>query len=54
MLKRIIGMAIVVLAAWGSGCTSAPAPEAPVQYSAIKFVMQEESQQAGSAGQIDR
>lgn len=54
MLKRMIGMAIVVLAAWGSGCTSGSVAEEPAQWSAIKFVAQEESQQAGSAGQIDR
>jgi hypothetical protein len=41
MLKRLIGLAIVVLAAWGSGCTSEPAPEEPAPWSAIKFVPQE-------------
>jgi hypothetical protein len=41
MLKRMMGLAIVVLAAWGGGCSSAPAPEVPPQWSAIKFVPQE-------------
>jgi hypothetical protein len=38
MMKRWIGLAIVVLAAWGSGCASAPAPEEPAQWQMIRFV----------------
>jgi hypothetical protein len=41
MLKRMIGTAIVILAAWGGGCTSGAAPEVPAQWSAIQFVAQE-------------
>jgi len=52
MLKRMIGMAIVVLAAWGGGCTSGQAPEEPAQYSAIKFVPQETTLPTGL--QVDR
>jgi len=46
MLKRMMGLAIVLLAAWGSGCSSAPAPEEPAQWSAIKFVPQESEEAA--------
>ena len=50
MRKRILGLAIVLLAAWGSGCSSAPAPEEPAEWSAIKFVP-EESPEKGESGQ---
>jgi hypothetical protein len=46
MLKRMMGFAIVLLAA---GCSSAPAPEEPPQWSAIKFVPQESQQSQESA-----
>jgi len=46
MMKRLLGLAIVVLAAWGSGCTAAPAPEEPAQWSAIKFVPQDAAETA--------
>ena len=50
MLKRAMGLAIVVLAMWG--CTSAPPPEEPPQWSAIKFVPQEsEKDQDHATGQ---
>jgi len=41
MRKRILGLVIVLLSAWGSGCSSAPPPEEPAQWSAIMFVPQE-------------
>jgi len=43
MLKRLMGLAIVILAA---GCSSASAPEEPPQWSAIKFVPQESQEAA--------
>ena len=46
MLKRMMGLAIVVLAACAGGCSSAPAPEEPAQWSAIKFVPQEAPESA--------
>ncbi len=46
MRKRLIGLAIVLLAAWGSGCSATPPPEEPAQWSAIKFVPQESAETA--------
>ena len=46
MRKRLIGLSIAVLAAWGGGCASAPEPEEPPQWSAIKFVPPEAEQTA--------
>jgi hypothetical protein len=48
MRKRLLGLVMVLLAAWGSGCSSAPAPEAAPEWSAIKFVPEEspESQES--------
>ena len=41
MLRRMIGLVILILAAWSGGCTSAPPPEEPAQWSAIRFVPEE-------------
>jgi len=49
MLKRFLGLAILVLAGWGSGCTSAPPSEEPAQWSAIRFELQASEPQADSA-----
>jgi hypothetical protein len=48
MVKRMLGLAMAILAAWGSGCGSAPAPEEPPQWSAIKFVPEESRESAES------
>jgi len=44
MRKRLLGLAIVLLSAWG--CNSAAPPEEPAQWSAIKFVPQEPEETA--------
>jgi hypothetical protein len=44
MRKRLIGLAILLLSAWG--CSSAPPPEEPAQWSAIKFVPEEDQETA--------
>ena len=46
MLKRVMGLAVALLAAWGSGCSPAPAPEEPPQWSMVKFVPQETQESA--------
>ena len=50
MLKRFLGLAIVILAAWGSGCSSTAEEQAP--WSAIRYEPQTTEPQADSvAGQ---
>jgi hypothetical protein len=46
MRKRMMGLLLVLLAAWGGGCSSAPAPEEPPQWSMVKFVPQETQESA--------